>query len=240
MRNKPNRTNPCPSLAPHVAMTIEALAADGITPTPAEIAWLAKLREPCDNISTGGDLPPIPGSPIEIAGETWWPLHARASSWYRRTYFLFGDEETEWRLWVYMYAHTRSAPGDSSLLLLTARNTIKDVVGQWRAELPLHEEHEIALHRFLRRLDGDVQAVPPVDQPAIQPPPPTPWDGIAQLCRLFPGTTPEYWWAGISERDTDELLRASDRNDWATSRTRLQHIDNYLTAVRWIRRTHGK
>ena len=72
--------NPCPPLSPYVARVLEALRADGINPTDAQVAWLVRLRDRCERPTFDG-LPPLLGGAIEIAGAQFWPLHLRATRW---------------------------------------------------------------------------------------------------------------------------------------------------------------
>lgn len=241
MSRNAQKRSPCPPLAPHVEMTIAALAEDGITPTPAEIAWLAKLRDPCERISDSGELPPMWGAPVEVAGDLYWPLHPLAMQWFRRSWVLLAAEDGDWQTWAYMFAHTRAAPGDKSLTLLQTRDSIKAAVGEWRQNAPLHEDLELEFVRFLRRLDGLTTDVPEMrEEDSSRGVQPSCASGVAALCRLFPGTTPEYWQSEISEKDRDSLLADTHEGDYATSPTRKRHIENYLRAVKWIRFSHAR
>lgn len=223
-----------PALRPRLAETLEALRAEGILPTDAEVVWLAQLRERCDapRVDDGTML----GAPLDVAGETWWPLHMLAEDWFWHAYQELG-ERGDWRTWAYLFAHTRSAPGDKSLLLVMGPVATMAAVGSWRRRCALHREVEGSLVGLLRELDGYVETV--VDPDRVKEeiaPRPKPMAGVAALCRMFPGTNPDYWRAGISARETDALL--SSEKSAETDRT--QAIRNYLTAVRVVRRNHGQ
>jgi hypothetical protein len=228
-------------LSPYVEATLAALRADGIQPTDAEIGWLIKLRERCDRVAPDGELPPMWGAPAEIAGELYWPLHPLALDWWRRAFVLLpGEDKADCRRWAYLFAHTLSAPGDTRLRALVTRESIADSVTAWRVNTPLHEEHESKLVAFLRRVDGLDEDVPYPDGGKVKDDEPArTGDGIKMLCQAFPGTTPTYWQTEISCHDIDELLRANDRRSWADSATRSAHIENYMRAVKWVRRNHG-
>jgi len=231
------RKSPCPQLAPQVQATIEALRADGIEPTPAEVVWLARLREPCDKVRADGDLPPLFNAPVVLAGVRFWPLHPLAGMWFRRAWALVGDEGS-WRTWAYMFAHIYSAPGDWTLQTMTEREAILTAVGEWRGNAPIHEEHDADIVAFLRLFDGYEDSVP---DPAEKPKPhqaASSAPGVSGLCKRFPGTTPDYWIAGISEKEIDELMRQGDAGDFATSAARDAAIKRYLTAVKWVRLAH--
>jgi hypothetical protein len=158
--------------------------------------------------------------------------------WWRRAFVLLsGDDHADCRTWAYLFAHTLSAPGDTSLRTIASRESIIRAVTEWRANTPLHEEHESKLVTFLRRLDGLDDDVPEPDRKKDEDPS-SPGDGIRMLCKTFPGTTPTYWQTEISCRDLDELLRANDRKNWAESATRSAHIENYMRAIKWVRRNH--
>jgi hypothetical protein len=235
--------DPVPPLAGQVQLTLDALAADGITPTPAQIAWLVALRKPCDAVNERG-LPPMYGAPVELCGQLWYPLHALAEQWFRRAWVMAGDGDSDapWRTWVYLFAHIYSAPGDRTLATLQSEETIRATVGEWRAGLPLHDETEPELVRFLRRLDGYDTDVPDPDaKESTERAPAGSLDGVSSLCKAFPGTTPDYWMTGISGRDIDDLMRTRQTaEDWAKSPERTEAIKRYLNAVKWIRYNHGK
>ena len=233
--------SPCPMLNGYVGATLEALRADGIQPTDAEIAWLVELRWRCDRPDFREGIPPPLGFPLiaeTLPDIAFWPLHADAESWFRMAGTICEDLRTE----IYLYAHTRAAPGDTSLQLLQTEAAIRETVGTWRATLPLHEENDASLVRLCRLIDGYVQ--PDVDalgQPAKGP---EHEDGAARciriLCETMPGTTPTYWRNGISVAEMDALMRAKSREPWAESRRRGDAIENYLNAVKWIREAHRK
>jgi hypothetical protein len=113
-------------------------------------------------------------------------------------------------------------------------------VGEWRLSIALHEDIEPELVRFLRVRDGIDAGVPSPTDAAPDPEQAGPVDGVTAMCKAFPGTTPDYWMTGISERDIDELCKRLDRGNWATCDTRKHAIDSYLNAVKWIRKAHGK
>jgi len=222
-----------PPLSPYVARTLEALRADGIQPTDAEIAWLVLLRTDCDKPCVDGIGPQL-GASLTVLGETWWPLHERATSWMLRAGALCPELRTD----CFLFAHIYSAPGDRRLDLWQGPEAIRAEVSAWRLALPLHEENTGELVRLLRVLDGDATAanVPREHTPA------TPYadlGGIGMLCRLFPGTTPEYWRSGISRAEIDGLLARQETGPWATAQRRSDAIGDYLRAVKLIRCNHG-
>jgi len=225
----------------YVAATLEALRADGIQPTDAEIAWLVELRWRCDRPDFREGVAPPRGFPLiveTLPDVPFWPLHADAESWFRMAGTICEDLRTE----IYLYAHTRSAPGDTSLQLLQTPDAIRETVGAWRAGLPLHEGNEASLVRLCRLIDGYVQ--PDVDAPGQPAKEPDHEDSEARciriLCGTMPGTTPTYWRSGISVAEMDALMKAKSREPWAESRRRGAAIENYLNAVRWIREAHRK
>jgi hypothetical protein len=89
--------------------------------------------------------------------------------------------------------------------------------------------------RTLRMLDGvDADIIPTKTEPRPQNPMP----GVAMLCRLFSGTTPEYWMSGISVKEIDHLRQANEPEQWATSQCRRAAVEQYQLAVKCIRSAH--
>jgi hypothetical protein len=228
--------SPLPTLDPYVRETLAALRTEGIAPTDDDIGALVLLRRQC-NLPLLEILAPPLGSSITAAGATWWPLHARARRWMLYAAELCGEE---WRTDILLFAHTRSAPGDRSLDLMQDKGGIIAEVSEWRTELPLHDDNVEDLLRALRTLDGDYDiTVPRLPEDKQQERPASELAGVNMLCQIFYGTTPEYWRSGISDAEIDELMRARDSGQWANSETRKRAIENYLRAVKWMRRCHN-
>lgn len=225
--------NPVPDLHPNLESTLAALRADGINPTDAEVVWLARLRWPCDHPRHG--VKELVGAPVEIGGDTFWPLHRLAEYWFVAAGEILGDEGTR-KTDAYLFAHTRSAPGDRSLLLITGEDAIAQTVHDWRAGLALHDENVPDLVRLLRHIDGYADEAAP--RPATEEP--GELDGIGTLCKMFPGTTPDYWRSGISIAETEALFESTSKQAWAESSKRTAAIENYLLAVKQVRANHGK
>jgi hypothetical protein len=227
----------------YVAATLDALRADGIECTPDELAWLVELRWRCDRPDFREGIAPPRGFPLII--ETMpdvelWPLHALAETWFRMAGTITEDLRTD----VYLFAHTRSQPGDVSLASLQTADAIREAVGAWRCGLPLHDENEAALVRLCRLIDGYTQPdvlAPGQDEPKDEASPED-MDSrcIRMLCESMPGTTPTYWRSEISVAEMDALMRARRPEAWAEAPRRKDSIANYLNAVKWIRHAHGK
>jgi hypothetical protein len=236
------KESPCPWLNGYVAATLAALRADGIQPADAEIAWLVELRWRCDRPDFREGIAPPRGFPLII--ETmpdveFWPLHALAETWFRMAGEIVPDLRTD----VYLYAHTRAGPGDTSLAALQVEAAIRETLGAWRGGLPLHAENEPALVRLCRLIDGYVQPdVLAPGQAAPQEEDAGDVDArcVRMLCEAMPGTTPTYWRTEISVAEMDALMRARNREPWAESAKRGAAIENYLNDVRWIRHARGK
>lgn len=233
--------SPCPMLNGYVAATLEALRADGIECTADEIAWLTELRWRCDRPDFREGIPPPHGFPLMIdtmPGVELWPLHGLAETWFRMAGEIVDDLRTD----VYLYAHVHSAPGDTGLATLQTADAIRETVGAWRCALPLHDDNEASLVRLCRLIDGYVQ--PDVLAPEQKGTEPEHDDVesrcVRMLCEALPGTTPTYWRTEISVAEMDALMRARKPEPWAESPRRKSAIENYLNAVRWIRRAHGK
>jgi len=229
-------------LSGYVAATVEALRADGITITDAELAWLVEMRWRCDRPDFREGVHPPRGFPLIIdtlPGVELWPLHALAETWFRMAGEIVADIQTD----VYLYAHTRSAPGDNGLATLQTDAAIRETVGAWRCGLPLHADNEASLVRLCRLIDGyvapDVQAPDQVTE-SMDSQEDTESRCVRMLCEALPGTTPTYWRTEISVSEMEALMRARKPEPWAESPRRKSAIENYLNAVRWIRQAHRK
>jgi hypothetical protein len=230
--------NPCPQLSPYVAEALAALRADGIEPTDEQVGWLVLLRRKCD-LPQPDAIAPMLGAPVKLFDLQWWPLHARARRWFTRAGELCGSE---YKTDIYLFAHMQSAPGDRSLDLLQDAPSIIAEVGEWRTALALHDDVVADLVLFLRTLDGfddgDVPRLPKEKAEANKHA--SELAGVGMLCKMFPGTEPEYWRSGISEAEIDELLRCQYAGAWATAPQRVTAIENFRRAIKWIRCAHGK
>ena len=231
-----------PELSQRLQDTLAAFAAEGVTLAPSEIVWLAELRRPCDHPSDGS-IPWIMGAPLKYGGETFWPLHELASCWFSRAYKV-----VEWSdvggVACYLYAHTRSAPGDISLRFLTQSEDIRTTVLDWYENAAIHERQLEVLTAELRRLDGNDSCVPDPDEKNDGAARDYPHDNGAQfaaiMCKAFPGATPEYWLTEISSGDARKMLeKIADDAPFATSPERTRAIANYLKAVKTLWGQYG-
>ena len=228
-----------PDLHPKLADALDALRADGICPTDAEIVELARLRRICDN-PEDGQSPWIMGAALCRYGETFYPWHRMAELWFLRMWASFdGDKES--RINAYLYAHAKSAPGDASVSRLMDVEPARKSISAWRDSLPLHDSSVMELIAELQMLDGCTSFVP---EPGVTDKPVPIREGsatwAARMCKAFPGVPPDYWMTGISERDAQDMLAGITGGDWATSERRTAAIGNFLKAIRWIRINHGK
>lgn len=231
--------SPVPELHPKLRATLDALAADGITPTDAELIWLGRLRWACDHQESGE--PTVPGSPIEYCGVRFWQLHNLAESWgvkwYRR---LEGYGVAQ--VLVYPFAHTRSRPGDASLRELIAEKEVVDTVMQWWESVPIPRDALVDMIERLRALDGQEETVADPDkaEPTDEPQGTCALSGVAMLCKAFEGTTPEFWLTDIGAHDARTIMaHTGESGGFATSHARTVAISNYLNAVKWIRKAHA-
>ena len=225
------RLTPCPRLAPRVRRAIDALTADGITLSADEVAWLADLDRRATDPGAPASMA-MPGCPVAIGGEQFWPWHARACSWYVRAYDLCPDMADA----ALLYSHVRSAPGDRSLDLLQSEADIRAALGQWRAACAIHDENIPAACALVRALDGDCGSVIPApDERRDDRPPGTHLSWAADLCETFPGTSPDYWMSGISIAEVRAMLDARSSQTWATSQRRTEALIDCMRAVKWLR-----
>jgi len=230
-----------PDLHPRLVETLDAFDADGITLSASEIVWLADLRKPCDR-TTDGSIPWAMGSPLRYGGETFWPLHELADNWFRRAYKLLHSDGVL-DIACYLFAHTRSAPGDVSLRMLTSVDEMREAVSEWYTQAAIHAGQLNVLCEAMHTLDGtdggDVED--PDAKPALVDAKPDNGSKFAaMMCKAFPGVSPEYWLSEISKTDALAMLDAvSESGPFATSRERTEAISNYLRAVKTLWRIHS-
>jgi len=222
-----------PGLAPKLAEALASLRADGITPTDAEIVWLARLRWACDH-QRSFDADGIVGSSVDMFGQRFYPLHRLAEHWFVSACEL--NDDAAFHTAVYMFAHVFSAPGDRTLLTLSDEKSVKEVVWAWRNSLPIHDENEGEFVRLLRMIDRYTEDISTDTDKADERI--NPFSGVASLCRMFPGTTPDYWQTGMSTGEIALLLDADKTSQWATSSDRTRAIAAFLSAVKYIRQQH--
>jgi hypothetical protein len=228
---------PCPSLHPSVERKLAALGDAGIEATVEEVVWLCDLhRRTMDPRAGYPQLPP--GYAIDLCPNVKaWPLHALATTWWIEA----SEHLPEMQDALYVYAHTRSAPGDRSLLEMQDWEGVAEAIGQWRSTLPIHDELWPDYIRLMRQLDGDCPVVPRPD--AEDGPSAHGLPGLyARLCSMVPGTTPEYWESGISEGHTAQAIAAMDPNaaQWNKTARFGRAQANYLNAVKWIIKRHSQ
>ena len=233
--------SPVPELAPRVAEVLDALSASGITPTAAEIVWLAKLREPCDR-PTGGGIPPLSGAPLQYGGVTFWPMHRLAETWFLRAYKLLDGVNAD-QVAAFLYAHAHSAPGDASLRMVVTLDAIRTALREWMDGVAIHNEELPEICDELRRINRQRDTVPDVDQR------PTDDDDsigdvpqfVAAMCKVFPGVSPDYWMTGIAGCDARDMMQSavSGGCNFATSADRTEAQRNFLRAVKWVWRNHA-
>jgi hypothetical protein len=239
MRGNAQAHNPVPPLSPYVAATLEALRADGIEPTDAEIAWLATLRVGCDTQDDSG-VQWLLGAPVKYGGEVFWPMHMLAEAWFLAMHNWLQSRrsrDVDYAA-VFLFAHAKSATGDKALREPLDREEWLSVARKWLDNAAIHDGQVGELCKALRALHGGGSTVPEPDESRRKDAGPvTPHAGIAILCKTFPGTTPDYWLTDCAAEDARAYAAAVNADaSFATSRKRKAAIEDYLRAVRWIRR----
>lgn len=234
--------SPCPELSPRLAETLDAFCQSGITPTHAEIVWLADLRRACDR-PHDGSVPWVMGAPVRFSGIDFYPMHRLAESWFMRAMALTDDPRLQTA--IYFYAHAHSAPGDRTLQGVMTADDITSRVASWYDEQPIHNNIEqlTELASRLSEIDGDSNSVP--DPSAVKRD-----DGhastddlpqfVALACRAFPGILPSFWMTDLPAHEIRSMIASvsTGGDAWATSHHRTAAIANYLKAVKWVWRAH--
>tara|TARA_Y100000310_G_scaffold314264_1_gene363464 strand:+ start:951 stop:1667 length:717 start_codon:yes stop_codon:yes gene_type:complete len=217
------------------------LRSEGITPDDAEVIWLADLRRKVDR-SPDGSIAWVMGAPIEYGGETWFPLHRLAESWYSRAFNLLTGNPNQ-QIWSYLLAHARSAEGDTSLRTLMTVPSIVETLTDWSASLAIHDEQLGELGDRLRELDGDSDIVPPpeTDGAPLEEVHDDLPGFVAAMCRAYPGVSPEFWLTGCPAHTARQMLQnaASGSGSWALSAERAEAIENFLKGIKWVWKNHG-
>ena len=223
-----------PDLHPKLAETLAALRAAGVQPTDAEIVWLGRLREPCDNPESHA-VRHVIGAPLIYCGISFWPLHWLAEDWWKLMY-VYLERRPLLRQHAYIFAHLFSAPGDVRLRDWNGETAL-DLVRAWVRKSPIHKRQLPELFDSLMVLDeykdepDGLSDKPNAAEPKIN----SAHGSLAALCRAFPGTTPDYWYAGISKADAEEIEGGyAAEGEWATSPTREAAIRRYMRAVQFI------
>jgi len=232
--------SPVPELAPRLAEALIAFRESGVCSTDAEIVWLAELRYACDH-PRDGSVPWLMGAPLSFSGIQWYPMHRLAESWFVRAMTLLdGDERLQTA--AYLYAHAVSAPGDRSAQGLTSERDIRVNLDEWYESLPIHEDADqmAALCDSLRRLDGDVDMVPDIEERESEPVEDNPQRFVTTICQAFPGIPPSYWLTELPAHEVRAMIAAVSEGsgDWATSAARTTAIGNWLKAVKWVWKNH--
>jgi hypothetical protein len=183
---------------------------------------------------------------LRFGGIEYWPLTLLAQGWFVRWFEAFA-EQPDMQAGVYLFAHTRSKPGDTSLRALGDMDSVAVEVGAWMRDLPLTEAGVTVLTERLRAMGAD-EEVPPPPGPAkhaaggsADPALVSAEERAAQLCGLFEGTSPEYWLTGCSERQATMMAAAKIAHEnaegcWAQSPVRARRMASYLNAVKWVAR----
>ena len=232
-----------PALHQWVRDDVARLTRAGVPPTLAEVVWLADLCRAA-HTPPGRESYQDPAAPLRFAGVEFWPLHMLAQGWFVRWFAAF-EGQPEIQTGVYLFAHTRSRPGDASLRELGDMDAVADAVAGWMRDLPIPEADLPDLAERLRRMSAsdDVPPVPKggaeIDQADAAGA--TPEERAAMLCGVFQGTSPEYWLTGCSERQAVTMAAAKVAGEngggcWANSPERTRRIASYMNAVKWVAR----
>lgn len=226
-----------PALHAWVRDDLAKLGQVGIIATPAEVVWLSELAKAAHQ-SPGRELPFCLASPLKVCGTTLYPFHLRARYWFATWRDVFeGDALMQDGL--YQFAHAHSKPGDKSLVDLATADEVSDAVKVWLRTREYDSLHFPAINAALFAMDQDgEEEVPAVKERAEAPVFVTLEERVANLCDLFPGTTPDYWMYDLSAVEAMKLAAAKCAADgdgvWATSALRTRRIASYMNAVQWI------
>jgi hypothetical protein len=185
---------------------IDALQADGIALTPAEIvkiSWLAWQVETPEHRMLSAR-----GRPVFVGGITLWPLTARGADWFREVALKLPDSLHEQAL-AYAMAYGRD---DGTALDLTGREAEKAVKGWFRGLRATRRELTEALSQIIAQSEGD-EMPPTADAPGEM----SAGNMSAFLCAAA-GGTPEMWERQVSSAYVLEMFRAVIKQNQADDR----------------------
>jgi hypothetical protein len=222
--------NPCPALSAKLAAALAAMREAGVNPTDAELAWLSRLAWLIEYGHTEQAQVGVLGAPAIIEGCTWWPMHRLARRWFIRWHSECTGESG---VYLFLFAHAHSRPGDATCLYLADAATVTAMLASWSETLPIHDEAIAALVDRLRDLDGDRDSVPPLKPTAGTVNEAT---ACGRAMKVFPGTTLDFWQYGVSCPDGDAMLAASGET---TADRYADACTAFRRAVAWVYRAHG-
>ena len=235
---------PVPSLSPRLSDALDAFRESGVNPTDAEIVWLGKLREKCDN-PADCSVPWVMGAPLEYGGVKWYSMHRLAESWFLRAFKLL-DGDDMLQIMAFLFAHANSNIGNTTVRDFMSESSMREMLFEWGDDLAIHEGQLAELCETLRKKDGQSEQVPDVNESELDQEDTITNDSVPQsiaaLCKAFPGVSPEYWLTDISSNDA-MLMMASVGNSggWAESETRRNAVENWLKGIKWVwKNHHGK
>jgi hypothetical protein len=235
--------------APDVSLRLQKVFAlfdaSGVVLSRNEICWLQELAKKADCPIEYG-VPWVAGSPIMFGGAVFYPFTFLSGHWAA----YWGNQFTktpEVGGWLYGFASSKSKPGDKSLILLNDFEVISKAIKDWTDKLPIQPEQMLAIYDQLKIANGDKEAL---SVPGAKEPQPQTLNMKLQavsLCKIFAGTTPEYWLTGISKAEIDEITDALGMIENSGVADPLVDIDspknlaihNFKTAVKWCRKFHG-
>jgi len=224
--------NCVPALSPHVDKALQTFREAGVALSDAEVVWLATLRRDCDK-PRDGDLPEVWGAALHYAGRTFYPMHRLAETWFLRAFKLTSGTELLPAA-AFIFAHERSATGDTSLREYSTTAQVSEVLSEYLDNLPIHSAQIAPLCDALSDLDGNPYSVPEIkDGDASSSSTDT---FISTMCKAFPGTLPDYWLTGLPSAKARAILEAAsdEGTDFATSFDRTEAIKNWLRAIKLI------
>lgn len=239
-------TMKAPPLRDRLAKSLRALAAAGVTPTPAELVWLGLLAEKADRPLDVG-VPWVSGAPLCHGGVMFWPLTLQAKHWYLYWHPRFEGNDLG-QVLLYAFAHVCSRLGDNTLLPLSEYGLIEEAVTTWFEGLAMTERQLLAVYGKLRLLDEEEETLhDPTKAATTEEAGPVDLDRkVAILCKTFQGTTPQFWRCEISDAEANRLLVTMDTvldpdpgKAANPNSPKNKAIHNYVCAVKWVLHNHN-
>jgi hypothetical protein len=233
-----------PPLPTKLTESLALIRSLGVTLTDAEIVWLAELRRLADTPPGRANLSSS-SSPVEICGVKLWPMHMIAECWSSDWVREFeGDPFLQ--NCIYLFAFAKSEPMDRTLVSIATYDAVKKAVVEWISSTTImRKDVPQIIDACCKLMETDFAAT--VENPdkvqTVANAPKTAEERAAALCKMFPGTTPDYWLFGVSTacalKMAIEVSRSGESSEWAQSPVRIKRVASYLAAVKILARRAG-
>jgi hypothetical protein len=231
-----------PAIPIRAAKTLADLEESSVQVSHADVVWLVRLAERIER-PAGDELGPLPGAPLIVGGNRFWPMTWLATDWYYKWSEILEESGEKIEPFAFPFAHTRSTAGDRTLLELDDFASVKKAIKAWVISSALTEEHIVVITRELteRWASGSPESVPNPDRPETEAASVrSNSDQTLAVIASRLGNTPDYWRYDVAMTRTIAMYNATAKSfDAAGSAPdpqspRIRAIHNYHQAVKWV------